>query len=66
VLQDVTMRQCGCTCGWSAIGTFGKEGKQRVNKRFERTCFLCLEAGVDVGNNKAMDVYSRVMMGTNG
>jgi len=28
------------------------EGRQkRVNKMFERTCLLCLEAGADVGKN---------------
>src|SRR5882672_8941498 len=42
------MKNGGCTCGWNTMGKSGKEGQKRG---FERTCLLCLEAGVDVGKN---------------
>jgi len=56
------MKQGGCSCGWSTIGTSRKEGKKEWTRGFERTCLLCLEAGVDVARmlNEAMDVYSRL------
>src|SRR5882724_5291067 len=45
------MKQGGCTCGRTTIRTSGQEGQKIVNKRFERSCLLCMEAGVDVGKN---------------
>jgi len=48
----------------NTIGKSGKEGKKRVNKRFERhACYAWKQVRMwERMANEAMDVYSRVML----